>query len=77
MYNAEVKFCGIEKMCEINQRQIVVNVCGSGEAGYTPIKGVDYFTEEDIKDVAELALASLGAGEAIRPITLEELEAMF
>lgn len=77
MYNAEVKFCGIEKMCEINQRQIVVNVYGSGEAGYTPIKGVDYFTEEEIKNVAELALASLGVGEAIRPMTLEELEALF
>lgn len=36
-----------------------------GKDGYTPVKGVDYFTPEEIEDVAERA-AEIAAGNSIK-----------
>lgn len=35
----------------------------TGDAGYTPVKGVDYFTEDDIEDVVDRVLAQIPTAE--------------
>lgn len=35
----------------------------NGEDGYSPVKGVDYFTEEDILELAQLLIEQLPAAE--------------
>lgn len=36
-----------------------------GEDGYTPVKGVDYFTEADKQEIAELVLANMPSAEGV------------
>ena len=36
-----------------------------GEDGYTPIKGVDYFTKEDKQEMVDDVLASLPTAEEV------------
>lgn len=36
-----------------------------GEDGYTPVKGTDYFTEEDKADMVNAVLAALPAAEGV------------
>lgn len=42
------------------QGNINVQIIGSGPSGYTPIKGVDYFTQEDIDEIIAEVLAEGG-----------------
>lgn len=36
-----------------------------GSDGYTPVKGVDYFTDEDKQELVELVLAALPNGDEV------------
>lgn len=42
-----------------------------GEPGYTPVKGVDYFTEADKEEIVALVLAALNPPEVLS-VTLSE-----
>lgn len=54
--------------------EIKVNVSERGTDGRTPIKGVDYFTEEDKREIIrEVEFEAVG----IEPMTEEELYSLF
>ena len=44
-----------------------------GDDGYTPQKGVDYFTEEDIAYIVNAVLAALGDGNGDEPTIPENI----
>ena len=37
----------------------------AGQDGYTPVKGTDYFTEEDKAELVEMVLAALPNGDEV------------
>lgn len=49
-----------------------------GEPGYTPVKGTDYFTEEDIQTLKEyFAPAGYGLGAGQPQLTKEQMDTTF
>lgn len=37
-----------------------------GQDGYTPVKGVDYFTESDKQEIVERVLANMPSAEGVK-----------
>ena len=46
-------------------QEIAALVGPAGKDGYTPIKGTDYYTEEDKQEIVQLALAAVVNGNEV------------
>ena len=57
--NIPAKF---EKQCNCENGEFVNFQTLKGQDGYTPVKGVDYFTEEDVDEIAEKAYELVQTG---------------
>lgn len=45
--------------------EVVEVLAIKGKDGYTPVKGVDYFTEADKQEIVERVLASMPSAEGV------------
>ena len=52
--------------------EIVVKILGKGDSGYTPVKGIDYFTEADKNELVEKI-----SFKNIESINIEDIDRLF
>ena len=46
--------------------EVVEVLAIKGKDGYTPVKGVDFFTESDKQEIVERVLASMPSAEGVK-----------